>query len=270
MRRTVSCRIAGDIREATAAADLVLAVAPAAGYLVDDELLAVTLDGRPLDVHELADEHGARLHRATGFGDGHLDVTYSSTVVGTAPPPPPPTELEVIRYLRPSRYAESDSLAAHAADDFRELEGRDLLDAVSSWVGQRLAYVSGSSRPIDGAIATFLAREGVCRDFTHLVVALLRARDVPARLVSVYAPGLSPMDFHAVAEAAIDGEWLVVDATRLAPRQTMVRIATGRDAADTAFLTNTGCSLSLTDLEVSAVVDGDLPVDDLTLPVALG
>lgn len=265
----MSCRMAGDIREATGAADLVLAVVPSTGHAVEDEILAVTLDGRPLAVHELADEHGARLHRASGFGDGRLDVTYSSTVVGTAPPLPAPTELEVIRYLRPSRYAESDTLAAHAADAFRELEGRDLLDAVSSWVGQRLAYVSGSSRPIDGAIATFLAREGVCRDFAHLVVALLRARDVPARLVSVYAPGLAPMDFHAVAEAAIDGEWLVVDATRLAPRQAMVRIATGRDAADTAFLTNTGCSLSLTDLQVSAVVDGDLPVDDLTEPAAL-
>ena len=266
----MSCRMAGDLTEATPAADLVLAVAPAAGHAVEDEALTVLLDGRPLEVHELADEHGARLHRAVGFGDGHLDVTYSATVVGTAPPPPPPSELDVIRYLRPSRYAESDTLAAHAADDFRELEGRALLDAVSSWVGQRLAYVSGSSRPTDGAIATFLAREGVCRDFAHLVVALLRARDVPARLVSVYAPGLAPMDFHAVAEAAVDGEWLVVDATRLAPRQTMVRIATGRDAADTAFLTNTGCSLALTDLEVTAVVDGDLPVDDLTEPVALG
>ena len=45
------------------------------------------------------------------------------------------------------------------------------------------------------------------------------------------------MDFHAVVEAAIDGQWRVVDATTLAPRQSLVRIATGRDASDTAFLT---------------------------------
>ena len=77
----------------------------------------------------------------------------------------------------------------------------------------------------------------MCRDFAHLVIALLRARNVPARLVAVYAPGLQPMDFHAVVEAAIDGEWRVVDATTLAPRQSLVRIATGRDASDTAFLT---------------------------------
>jgi len=111
---------------------------------------------------------------------------------------------------------------------------------VSSWVGTRIAYVTGSSLPTDGAVRTLLSRRGVCRDFAHLVVAFLRALDVPARVVGVYAPGLSPMDFHAVAEAAIDGVWHVVDATTLAPRQSLVRIATGRDAADIAFLSARG------------------------------
>ena len=105
-------------------------------------------------------------------------------------------------------------------------------------MGTRLNYVPGSSDPIDGAADTLLAGAGVCRDYAHLVVALLRAVFVPARLVSVYAPGLYPMDFHAVAEAFVDGQWRVVDATLLAPRQSLVRIATGRDAADTAFLDN--------------------------------
>jgi transglutaminase-like putative cysteine protease len=75
---------------------------------------------------------------------------------------------------------------------------------VAAWVGTRLAYVVGSSAPTDGAVETMLARRGVCRDFAHLTVALLRALDVPARLVSAYAPGLSPMDFHAVAEGLVD------------------------------------------------------------------
>ena len=105
-------------------------------------------------------------------------------------------------------------------------------------MGSRLDYVPGSSDPIDGAVDTLLAGRGVCRDYAHLVVALLRAVNVPARLVAVYAPGCQPMDFHAVAEAFVDGQWRVVDATCLAPRQTMVRISTGRDAADTAFLDN--------------------------------
>ena len=95
------------------------------------------------------------------------------------------------------------------------------------------------------------------------MVALLRAVNVPARLVAVYAPGCHPMDFHAVAEAFVDGQWRVVDATCLAPRQSLVRIATGRDAADTAFLDNHKGSITLNNMTVTATVDGDLPRDSL-------
>ena len=130
-------------------------------------------------------------------------------------------------------------------------------------------YLPGASQPTDGAIATLLARRGVCRDYAHLVIALLRGRDVPARLVSVYAPGLSPMDFHAVAEAYVDDAWHVVDATRLAPRQSLLRIATGQDASETAFLTNSGGGLDLLEIQVMATVD-ELPTDDLAQLVVLG
>ena len=131
-------------------------------------------------------------------------------------------------------------------------------------------YVPGSSDPIDGAADTLLAGAGVCRDFAHLVVALLRAVFVPARVVSVYAPGLYPMDFHAVAEAFVDGQWRVVDATLLAPRQTLVRIATGRDAADTAFLDNHRGAINLNWMNVIAIVDGDLPADSIDELVSIG
>ena len=92
----------------------------------------------------------------------------------------------------------------------------------------------------------------------------------PARVVSVYAPGLYPMDFHAVAEALVDGQWRVVDATLLAPRQSLVRIATGRDAADIAFLDNHNGAITLTKLLVTAVVDGDLPMDSVDQLVSIG
>jgi len=173
-----------------------------------------------------------------------------------------------VTFLRPSRYCESDTLAPTADAEFRGLEGHALLAAVAAWVHEKLAYVSGSSQPTDGAVQTLLARRGVCRDFAHLTIALLRARDVPARLVSVYAPGLAPMDFHAVCEAWVDDSWHVVDATWLAPRQTLLRIATGRDAADTAFLTNNGSELTLDELQVWAVADV-LPRDDWSSLVPL-
>ena len=119
---------------------------------------------------------------------------------------------------------------------------------------------------------THLARAGVCRDYAHLTIALLRARDVPARLVSVYAPGLRPMDFHAVVEALVDGRWVVVDPTGLAPRASMLRLATGRDAADTAFLSTYGGEVVFDHLQVLATTEGDLPTEDrgATMTLAAG
>jgi transglutaminase-like putative cysteine protease len=269
MLRTVSCTFGAEISEAEASAQLIVAVAAAHGTEVDWESLVVSVDGTALPTTEVVDEHGGRLHLVRDFGNGHLEVDYGARCIGRAQPPPV-EPVDLVRYLRPSRYCEADRLAAFARAEFHGIRGLSLLDAVSSWVGMRVAYVAGSSRSIDGAVATLLARQGVCRDFAHLVVALLRACEVPARLAAVYAPGLQPMDFHAVAEAYVDGRWLAVDATRLAPRVAMLRIATGRDAADTAFLTSLGCSVELTTLEVTATTDGDLAVDDLSVPAYLG
>ncbi len=263
MKRDVSARIALSVTEP---AELVFSVAVSAAYEAAESLQA-TLDGTPLPLEEVHDAQGTRLHRVRADA-GSFVLDYAATVTGAGSP----LDLDVadpIRYLRPSRYAESDTLAAVAAAEFGGVPGgAALLAAVSSWVGTRLLYVPGSSLPTDGATRTLLARRGVCRDYAHLVVALLRARGVPARLVSVYAPGLDPMDFHAVAEGWVDGGWRVVDATTLAPRESLVRIATGRDAADTAFLSVLSGRADLGELTVTAVADA-LPDDDVTRLVTL-
>jgi transglutaminase-like putative cysteine protease len=132
-----------------------------------------------------------------------------------------------------------------------------------------VSYESGASDGTTDATQTLLTGRGVCRDFAHLVAALCRALDVPARVAAVYAPGLSPMDFHLVVETELDGAWRVWDATRLAPRPSLVRIATGRDAADVAFSTILSGRAELTGLQILAVVDGDLPDDDHLTPVTL-
>jgi transglutaminase-like putative cysteine protease len=80
-------------------------------------------------------------------------------------------------------------------------------------------------------------RAGVCRDFTHLVIGLCRAANIPARAVSAYAWRLEPPDLHAIAEVYLGGRWRLIDATGLAPIDGLVRVATGRDAADIAFMT---------------------------------
>ncbi len=241
---------------------LQLAVSGMAGADVRESLV-ITRDGEPVTAREVTLPGEGRAH-VLWADPGRVDVGYQATVRGRAPRAEV-TEADRLRYLRPSRYAESDRLAAVACAEFAGVgPGRALLAAVSSWVGTRLSYVPGSSRPTDGAVNTLLSRQGVCRDYAHLVIALLRAMDIPARLAAVYAPGLEPMDFHAVAEALVDGQWHVVDATLLAPRAALVRIATGRDAADTAFLSTYGGAAGLAGIEVTAVTDGPLPGDDVT------
>jgi transglutaminase-like putative cysteine protease len=127
----------------------------------------------------------------------------------------------------------------------------------------------GFSDVHDSAEHTLLTGMGVCRDFAHLGILLCRALNVPARFASVYAPGLDPMDFHAIFEAWHDGAWWAYDATRLVPRQTLVRVATGRDAADASFATVTSGIATLVSLTVTATSDGDLPVDAHDVPLAV-
>lgn len=238
-----------------------VAVAPHPGAHVS-ESLAFVLNGETIEPLEIHSVHGNRIHKLAA-PVGTLTMDYTATVVGMSDPAPV-SEYDLSMYLRPSRYAEADKFYGFAAHEFGQYaDSATLLEKVSSWVGTRLNYVPGSSDPIDGATDTLLAGAGVCRDYAHLVVALLRAVNVPARLVAVYAPGCDPMDFHAVAEAFVEGAWRVVDATCLAPRQTLVRIATGRDAADTAFLDNHKGSINVTNMVVTATTDRDLPSDPI-------
>ncbi len=286
--RRVSARLVLDVRS-TCDLSLLVAAARTPGWQVDDELV-VHLGGeelpeaaRPVEVPVGPAGRGERMHVLTGVPEGELVVEYSGTVApatsaedgdddGAEPPAADPHQAARDRFElnRPSRYCPSDELAAFAAAEFgsrRERSDADLAAAVERWVADRLVYTSGSSTSFDGAVQTMLRGQGVCRDYAHLVVALCRALELPARMTAVYAPGLSPMDFHAVAEVRVQrpggaAAWEVHDATRLAPRRTLSRISTGRDAADTAFLTSLRGGLVLEQMTVTAVVDGDLPAED--------
>ncbi len=267
MKRDVSAELEVNIVAPTTL-EFQIAIAPHPDTTVS-ESLSFMLNGEPLHPLEISGMHGNRIHKLH-VPTGALTASYAARIVGRTAPAPM-TEYDLSMYLRPSRYAEADKFYGFAATEFGNYRGSaTLLEKVSLWVGSRLNYVPGSSDPIDGAVDTLLAGAGVCRDFAHLVVALLRAVNVPARVVSVYAPGLDPMDFHAVAEAYVDGQWRVVDGTLLAPRQSLVRIATGRDAADTAFLTNHDGAITLKGLKVAAIVDGDLPEDSIDQLVSIG
>ncbi|MEW1834385.1 transglutaminase-like domain-containing protein [Microbacterium sp. NPDC079995] len=257
--------------------ELILSVAVAAGTPLAHERLQLLREGEELHPTTVTDAAGTRLHRLR-VAAGPVQVRYDARVDGPLNPAPA-SDLDTAVYLRPSRYAPSDSVFGQARRQFGGLRGTDLLAAVEAFVAETVTYSPGLSLGTDSAVTTLATGQGVCRDYAHLVIALLRAMDVPARYVACYAPGLVPMDFHAVAEAWIDGRWLVVDATRLSNRRGLVRIATGRDAADCAFLSYYGANLALRRLVVDAHIDGDGEVvaaasdplrDDRTALVSLG
>ncbi|MDO9485809.1 MAG: transglutaminase family protein [Actinomycetota bacterium] len=263
--RRVTCELALSVLDPVR---MSLQVAPSNEFLDLEEILEITSDGNPVPVEEISVPGLGRVHVCSP-APGRVEVNYQAIVMGRARVPKV-TDAERIIFRRPSRYAESDRLAPIAQAEFAGItDARELLEGVSSWVGTRLAYVEGSSGPTDGSVETMLKRQGVCRDYAHLVIAMLRALDVPARLAAVYAPGLFPMDFHAVVEAAIGDTWFVADPTLLAPRSSFVRICTGRDASDTAFLSTYGGQADLLWSTVTATIDGDLPGDDVHEQVSL-
>lgn len=281
--RQVSCEVDYEVSTPTVLA-LQIAVARSAGPLVE-ERLAVTIDGEPLGaIPELVGEHGGRVHILRAR-PGPMRVEYSAGVGSPRLPDAARAEvdssghavydIDAVTALRQSRYCPSDALAGFAAVEFADHVRDDIpheeqAHHIAEWVHHRLGYVPGTSDSLDTALDTLVRHEGVCRDFAHLTVALCRAIGLPARLVSAYAPGLSPMDFHAVAEVRADGAWQILDATRLAPRPALVRIATGRDAADVAFGSILEGRVELVGIEVWATTTGDLPTDDHTGPVVIG
>jgi len=260
-RREVGCAIAFEFLEPSV---LALQVAPPT---VLTEELTVVGAGAPI---VLTAANGGRTHVIEG-GPGSVSVNYTAS---TAPLVEPRVvdafEEEVLVARRQSRYCPSDEIAEFAARELAEfLDADDLADHVASWVFERTAYDPFVSGPSDTAVDTLLAGRGVCRDFAHLTMAMCRALFMPARLASVYAPGVEPMDFHAVVEVWRHNRWDVIDATRMAPRSSLVRIATGRDAADTAFASTITGDVELISSEVFAVVDGSLPLDDHVTPATL-
>ncbi|SIR69532.1 transglutaminase family protein [Microbacterium sp. RURRCA19A] len=242
--------------------DLIFQITAAQGVPLASEQLTFSSGDRVYTPTEIVDQSGSRLHRLSGE-QGPLSVRYEAVVTG-ASPTLHTSDLETITYLRPSRYCQSDEVFAQARRQFRGLAGAELIAAVSTFVASSVTYTPGLSLGTDSAVTTLMTGQGVCRDYAHVVIALLRAMDMPARYAACYAPGLEPMDFHAVAEAYLDGAWYVIDATRLSDRRSLVRIATGRDAADCAFLSYHGGYVGLERMYVDAVLDDE--TTDATTP----
>jgi transglutaminase-like putative cysteine protease len=181
--------------------------------------------------------------------EGRLTVDYRATIAiqriltdCVDLPAVPPHQLpgETVQYLMASRYCPSDQFQSFVDTEFGTLEGGQKVVAMRDWVFGHFTYVKGVSTADTTAADTFIRREGVCRDYAHVMITLVRAAGIPARIASVYALGVEPQDFHAVAEVFLGGEWHLVDATGMAKEAAMAKIGVGRDAADVAFLTAYG------------------------------
>jgi transglutaminase-like putative cysteine protease len=156
----------------------------------------------------------------------------------------------VIQFLLPSRYCQSDRLGDLAAEIVAEaLPGYEQVEAIRAWIQANVAYQYGTSDASTSAVDTAQQRVGVCRDFAHLGIALCRSLTIPARMVVGYLHQLDPMDLHAWFEAFLGDRWYTFDPTQEKPRGNRIAIGYGRDATDVALATQYG-PLTLKEMKV--------------------
>ena len=243
---------------------------------VDTQHLSITPDARVERV--VFEPSGHEVVRVT-VEPGPVTIRYEA-IVDVRPHVPddvprreiPFVELPgtVLEFLHPSRYCQSDLLGRFAEQTFGSLPaGFERVTGICNWIWEHLSYVPGSTDGSSTAVDVLVGAAGVCRDYAHLGITFCRALGIPARYVSGYAVDLEPPDFHGFFEAFLDGEWYLFDATRMAPVDGLVRIATGRDAADVAFASIVGIAELVTKEVVVIDLDRTGPRDPSTTP-ALG
>lgn len=250
MKLNVRCELVYEFPERT---EVIVSVHAAAshGQTIISERMSLLPEA---DINlDRADERGERRFRTEV--QGQMTFLYEAIVDNGERPELPQSakqhswrELpqEVLQYLTASRYCPSDIFGRFSAREFGALEtGGARVLAVLEWIYTHVEYLGGVSTSETTAERTFVDRAGVCRDFAHLGITLCRALNIPARAVSAYAWRLDPPDFHAVFEVYLEGRWWLVDPTRLVTPKGLVRVGTGRDAADIASLTTSAICKSL-------------------------
>jgi len=272
----VGCSLAYEV---TGSAMLLLNLRPTPNrnHAVVFEALAL---GNNLPHEQFNDSHGNLVYRVklapgTNFFRHDAIVSLSSQpdnhdMLFTTPHPPGDLPLELLRYTLPSRYCDSDKLINFAWEKFGQVEhGWPRVQAISRWIHDNIEYRYMSGRPDLSAWDVLQRGYGVCRDFAHLVIALNRTFNVPARYVTGHLPDIgwpdpdNHMDFHAYAEVYLGGNWFTTDARFHRPRIGRIKVSCGQDAVDGAFSTIFG-GATLTYFQVWAyqVVRGTVGVGD--------
>lgn len=225
--------------------------APGAALLLIEAAAGQELHGAWIDLGD--PQRFARVPGEEGIGERivlglgpHLTCRCSARVRVTRPRPDPaalqmvPVEAlpgDALRDLLSSRYCPGERFAPFVLREFGGWQGGAKAAAMRDWIEQNPSYVPGASDASTTAVDTYLDRQGICRDYAHLMISFCRAAMIPARIASVYSPSVTPQDFHAVAEVDLSGGWHLFDATGMAQADEMAMIAVGRDATEVAFLT---------------------------------
>jgi transglutaminase-like putative cysteine protease len=129
-----------------------------------------------------------------------------------------------------------------ARQEFGHLQaGYARVEAIREWVRKRTRFRIGSSHPGTSALETYECGMGVCRDYSHLMISVCRALNIPSRFVTGVDfgadPSLGPPDFHCYVECYLGDRWYIFDPSGISPRMGLLRIGTGRDASEAAFAT---------------------------------
>jgi len=211
-------------------------------------------------VHEFTDTYGnlcQRLVAPAGQFSVHTSADVMSADAIDVAPGAPFDEVQqlpdaVLSYLLPSRYCESDHFFEMASEIVEGVApGYDQVACINDWLRREVRFDSSANHGQMGAIQINERREGVCRDLTHLGIALCRSLSIPARIVVGYLHQLAPMDLHAWFEAWVGGRWYTFDATQATPRGGRVAIAYGHDAADVAIFNQFGPGLTAHQMQVT-------------------
>lgn len=250
-------------------------VAQTASQTVSGEVLTLS---QPIEPHVHVDPLTGNRYMRLRAEPGPLTVSYQATVdlvhhwaepAQLAEVPVHRLPPEVMGYIYPSRYCQSDRLIRLATREFGTMwQGHSRVQAIRDWVLSHVAFTSNSSNSSTSAVDTVIERVGICRDFAHLMIALCRAINIPARFVTGtdYGadPVLGPPDFHAYVEVYLGDRWYIFDPSGTAIPMGLVRLGTGRDAADVAFATIFGGVLSQAPFIRATAIDD--PSRNMVLP----
>lgn len=210
----------------------------------------------PVPYHDYVDLYGnvcRRIMLRSGLHTLWYDATVETPALAEArEPSTPQTPVEdlpddVLTYTLPSRFCLSDALYDFAWQKFGQTTpGWQRVQAIVQFVHDHVEFGYQFTTPTTTSSDVLANAQGVCRDFTHLGIALTRAMSIPARYVFGYIPDIdippsaAPMDFCAWYEAYLDGSWWTFDPRNNEPRKGRVIIARGRDAADVPMVTTYG------------------------------